>query len=382
MRSSLPPVTMTAMTANTTPSITQICTYYAKGGGLERVVLDLVSGLQQNYAVDVLCTNHGLSTIDEVRDGIKIKSVGGMLSIAGRPLSLGFPAELAKSSADIIHYHLPFPLAAASHLLVKPKAKAVATWHHDLVRYPWFNTLWKPFQKAFLERLDAITVSSPALLDSTPVLSGFRDKCHVIPFGVDLKRFQTVNEQAVSTISNRYRKPLILFVGRLVYYKGCDVLIRAMKDVSASLVVIGEGPLHQEFEKLSQDIGLQDKIFFIGNIPDDELTSYYQACDIFVLPSTVTTECFGVVQMEAMAAGKPVINTFLPTGVPWVSRHGESGLTVPPGDVQSLAQALNQLISDQSLRKTFGQNAQARVQRDFMIEGFIKATSNLYNSIL
>ncbi|MBY0360168.1 MAG: glycosyltransferase [Candidatus Obscuribacterales bacterium] len=370
------------MTANKPISITQICTFYGKGGGLERVVLDLVSGLRSDYTVDVLCSKHGCKTTEEIIDGNKIRSVGGCVSIAGRPLALNFPAELAKTSSDILHYHLPFPLAAASHLLVKPKAKAVATWHHDLVRYPWFNTLWKPYQQAFLEQLDAIMVSSPALIDSTPALSKIRDKCHVVPFGVHLSRFQTIDHKAVSAITNRYPGPIVLFVGRLVYYKGCDILIRAMQGISASLIVVGEGPLRHEFEELSRELGLQNRVFFIGNIPDDELTAYYQASDIFVLPSTLATECFGIVQMEAMAASTPVINTALATGVPWVSKHGESGLTVPPGDVSALTQALNQLVSDPALRKTFGQRAQIRVKQDFSIENFITATTDIYKGIL
>lgn len=370
------------MTTNKPLSITQICTFYGKGGGLERVVMDLVSGLRNDYAVDVLCSKHGYKTTEEIRDGNRIKSVGSCVSIAGRPLALSFPAELAKTSSDILHYHLPFPLAAASHLLVKPKAKAVATWHHDLVRYPWFNALWKPYQQAFLEQLDAIMVSSPALIETTPALHKFRHKCHVVPFGVNLSRFQTVDQNAVSAITNRYSGPIILFVGRLVYYKGCEVLIRAMQDISASLIIVGEGPLRHDFEELSRELGLQNRVFFIGNIPDDQLTAYYQASDIFVLPSTLTTECFGIVQMEAMAASTPVINTALTTGVPWVSKHGESGLTVPPGDVSALAQALNQLVADPALRKTFGQRAQIRVKQDFLIENFIKVTTDIYKSVL
>src|SRR5215207_7920837 len=109
----------------------------------------------------------------------------------------------------------------------------------------------------------------------------------------------------------------------MVPYKGLDVLMKSMVDVDASLVLVGDGPQRAALETLARELGVAHKVLFAGEVDDDDLLAWYHACDLFVLPSTTRAEAFGVVQTEAMACGKPVISTALPTGVPWVNRHME-----------------------------------------------------------
>lgn len=362
-------------------SVTQISTFYRDIGGVEKTVKDLVLGLKQHHQVQVLCTGNGKGTNESLIDGVPVKCVGSELSLAGRPLAFSFPAELAKQNTDILHYHLPFPLAVASHLLVKPKALVVASWHHDLVRHNLFRTLWTPYQKRFFNSADAIIVAAPTIRDNHPLLSAYRDKCHIIPFGVDTARFEIDRTDEVRALRAKYKSPLVLYTGRLVYYKGCEVLIKAMKDVEGSLLIIGDGPLRPELQTLAQEMGIGDRIHFLGRLSDNDLAVCYQATDIFVLPSTLPTECFGLVQLEAMCCGKPVINTALPTGVPWVSKDGESGLTVPPGDVGALTQAINTLLLNESLRQKLGAQGKQRVFREFTMERYIASTAKLYTEL-
>src|SRR5437764_531691 len=168
-------------------------------------------------------------------------------------------------------------------------------------------------------------------------------------------RAQTTRERrhgvnVVRAASYGSAAPLLLFVGRLVYYKGVHILIEAASRWPGSIAIVGEGPLEAELRADVARRGLQERVVFAGRVSDDDLPAYYQACDAFVLPSIARTEAFGVVQIEAMAAGRPVISTNLPTGVPWVNRDGVSGLVVAPDNADALGAALAELGEDEALR--------------------------------
>src|SRR5205814_10132 len=148
----------------------------------------------------------------------------------------------------------------------------------------------------------------------------------------------------------RYAGQLILFVGVLRHYKGVDVLLRALADLSARALVVGQGPKKQEWQALAGKLGVAERVTFLGPVSEVERRILLHACDVFVLPSIDRREAFGIAQLEAMACGKPVIATDLPTGVRFVNRDGVTGLLVPPRDQAALARALTRLLDDAELR--------------------------------
>jgi rhamnosyl/mannosyltransferase len=178
----------------------------------------------------------------------------------------------------------------------------------------------------------------------------------------------------VSALRAATVSPRVLFVGRLVYYKGVEVLFEAMARCTGTLLLVGDGPLEPALRQRAVVLGIQNRVVFAGRVSDEDLPAYYQASDVFVLPSIARTETFGVVQVEAMAAGLPVVSTNLPTGVPWVNQDGVSGLVVPPADPGRLADAIGSLLADPVLRERLGRNAVARAgelfSRDRMIAAF------------
>lgn len=364
-------------------TILQVSTFYSDLGGVEKAVSDLVFGLKADNIVQILCTKHGAGTTLRTVDGVNVLSVGGRFSISGRPLAVDFPFELAKQQCDVVHYHLPFPLAMLGHITAKPNARiSVATWHHDLVRHPTFNRVMRPLTERFLDQVDVIIATAPALIDQTPLLRDRRHKCRVVPLGIDDARFELTAESTTSDLRAKYGSAFVLFVGRLVYYKGCEILIDAISRIDADLVLVGEGPQRAELEKLAGDLNIQHRVHFLGRVSDSELASLYKACEVFVLPSTLPTECFGLVQVEAMLNGKPVINTNLPTGVPWVSIHGQTGLTVEPGDTDGLAGALSKLLSEDDLRRELGRNALTRAKSKFTLTQHVDAVNQVYREFL
>ena len=245
------------------------------------------------------------------------------------------------------------------------------------------RALYRPVLLRFLRRVDRIIVATPQHIDSSPVLPAFRDKCEVIPYGIEIERFRMspAAREASDRVRERHGARIVLFVGRLVYYKGVTHLVRAMQQIDAKLLLVGDGPLKEDLRRAAADLGVADKVCLLGGLSDDEITAHYHACDVFVLPSVANTEGFGLVQLEAMACGKPVVNTNLPTGVPYVSVDGETGITVPPGDSLAIAAAVNRLLGDPDLRRRLGENGRRRVENGFTRQRMVEKVLDLYRRL-
>jgi rhamnosyl/mannosyltransferase len=190
------------------------------------------------------------------------------------------------------------------------------------------------------------------------------------------------NRHLVAQIRGERPEPVVLFVGRMVPYKGVDILLRALVDTPARAVLVGDGPQKTAWEQLARDLGVSDRVRFTGEATAVELGALYQACDMFVLPSVTRAEAFGMVQLEAMAAGKPVICTSLPSGVPWVNQDGVTGLVVPPGDVHALRGAIQTLAGSEVLCRQMGARGRSRVLADFTIARMVDQTTDLYRSLV
>jgi rhamnosyl/mannosyltransferase len=225
-----------------------------------------------------------------------------------------------------------------------------------------------------------VITSSLNYIETSPVLSAYRERCRVIPYGIPIEQFHRYDTEAVAKIRAQYGPRMVLSVGRLIYYKGFEYLIQAMARVEGRLLIVGEGPLRADLERKTQSYKLGDRVVFLGGVQD--VVPYYHAADVFVLASTARSEAFGIVQLEAMACGKPVVNTRLDSGVPSVSVDGVTGLTVPPAHPEALARAINLLLDDPGLRANYGRAARRRVQEEFSLDLMISRTLRLYTEVM
>ena len=251
----------------------------------------------------------------------------------------------------------------------------------DIVRQKRLLAAYRPFLERFLDRVDLIVTSSPNIVRGSELLAPRAEKCRVAPFGLPAQRLvatPAVLRRAAELRAARAGRGIVLFVGRLVYYKGVDVLVRAMLGVDADLVLIGRGPLEAELRALAAANGSAARVTFLAPQGDDELFAWYHAADVLCLPSVARSEAFGLVQIEAHAAGTPVVSTALPTGVPFANPDGVTGLIVPPGNVSALATALNRLLDDDELRARLGGQAQARARREFTVPRMVARTLAVY----
>jgi rhamnosyl/mannosyltransferase len=262
----------------------------------------------------------------------------------------------------------------------------VLTYHSDIVRQKVLVGAYAPLLRRVLDRVDLIIASSPDMVEHSEYLAPVASKCRVVPFGIHVERFAATPERTARAAGlraqatpSRGARPVVLFVGRLVYYKGADVLVRAMADVDADLVMIGSGPLRSSLDGLVTSLGIADRVRFTDAIGHEGLAAWYHAADVLCLPSVARSEAFGLVQLEAHAAGTPVVSTRLTTGVPFVNQHGVTGLTVPPGNVSALAGALRTLTTDEALRARLGAQAAERVARDFTTARMVADTRAVYH---
>jgi rhamnosyl/mannosyltransferase len=293
-----------------------------------------------------------------------------------------YPLWARKFNADVIHVHLPNPLAELSAMLAPREVPIVAHFHSDIVRQRNLLKLYRPFLEAFYRRVDSIIVPTPRHIEISEFVSKHRDKCRVVPFGIPIERFELDEAGRKRADELRDGPPTVLCVGRLVSYKGIEVLIRAFANIKARLVIIGTGPLEKALKNLAQKEGVAERVEFAGQVPDRELVAYYHASELFVLPSVSNAEMFGIVQLEAMACSKPVISTDLPTGVPWVNQHGKTGLVVPPGDVEALAESIRYLLSHRERRQAMGAAGRARVEQQFTSEKMAASLLQIYQELV
>jgi glycosyltransferase involved in cell wall biosynthesis len=353
-------------------------------GGMERIVQLLCEGEQRTTESRVLVANTTNETTTEQWQGVDVTRIASLSSIGSVGVCPGFPLALARAKRDVTVLHEPNPLALVSDWVTAQRGPLVVWFHSEVIRPQWkYRLVYRPFLRRVLRRASRIVVSSPNLAEHAAELRDFRDKCVVVPFGIDTDRLQRTPAVAriAAGIEQRFPGPRILFVGRLVPYKGVDVLLRAMRDVNATALIAGDGPLRGALQQQASDTRIGSRVHFLGHLSDEEVIAHFHACDLFVLPSVTRAETFGVVQLEAMACGKPVVSTNVPTGVPWVNRHGQTGLIVAPGDDRALANALNMLVTDTALRERMGASARQRVAAEFTADRMTALTAALYRDV-
>ncbi|MBL8582414.1 MAG: glycosyltransferase [Rhizobiaceae bacterium] len=360
----------------------------ATPGGIQRHVEHLLNGLKDQVDFVNLVPSRTWRSETSERFGVPTVARAGINVDGSMVLSPGLPFSARtlhrQKPFDLVHLHFPDPM---SHLaaMALPAVPRVITWHADIFRHRAALRLYQPFLRRAAETAAAIIVPTQAHIDNSPVLSVLPDKgkIRIIPFGFDLERF-TRPAQGLAGLRRRFPGRIVFSLGRHVYYKGFDVLLKAIARLPAdvSLVLGGTGPLTAELQDLAARTSIGGRVHFVGLVDDDALPAYYQLCDVFCLPAVSRAEAFGIVQVEAMAAGRPVISTKLGNGVDLVNRDGETGFTVEPGDPQALADALSRLLDDPGAAAELGRTGRERALTEYGLERMARETLDTYRDVL
>lgn len=358
--------------------------YFPHIGGVETVVQQYAKVLNSDYELVILTCQSARSFLskEETIDGIKIIRCASLGNLFSMPISISFVLRLIQGlyQYDVLHFHEPFPLASLISVFPK-RSKYVVTWHSDIVKQSFFRKIVIPFQKLLLRKADLITTTSPALRENSNVLKFYKEKVVVLPLYISLEEYDNCNiiSKPFFNLPSKY----FLFLGRFTYYKGISFLIDAYlkAQIDEPLVLAGGGRLSDsDLAKVHSN----NSIILINRFLEDEEKKYLlKNCHCYLFPSIHNSEAFGITQLEAMAFSKPVINTNLNTGVPWVSIDKESGITIDVNDHKALANAIIEL-SDPDLKeyKKYSDGARERVKTKFNEKVVAPELIRIYKKLL
>lgn len=363
-------------------------------GGIERFSGDLTTALAAR-GVSVAMLAHAepgaAGTQSQTIGGVNVTLTRCLGHLVHAPVSPGFPFALHKLvkqfKPDLLHLHVPN--TSAFWALLSPAARRIpwiVHWHADVpldaarTRLRMAYRVYRPWEQTLLRRASAAVATSRAYCDASDALAPWRNKVAIIPLGLGPAAAAT-ESASISWPATGLR---VLAVGRLSYYKGFDVLLRALASVpQAQLVLIGSGECDASLRKTAVDLGVGERVRFAGYVNDDVLAAAYATADVLCLPSTERSEAFGLVLLEAMRARLPTIASDIRgSGVGSVVVDGQTGVLVPPGDAEALAQTLQRMAGDADLRIRLGLAGERRWQENFTLERVTDQTLTLYRDVL
>lgn len=367
--------------------VLQLGKFYPIKGGVEKVMYDLMSGLsERQIQCDMLC-----ASVDKHYQEIKrneFSTIYAMPSLTkkfGTMISPKLISRLKKIAPqyDLIHIHHPDPMVAYALYLSGYKGKVVVHWHSDILKQKQLLKIIMPLQRWMLKRADLIVGTTPVYVEESPHLSDYQEKVTYLPIGIKPLAY---DEEKAQAIKKEYPgKKIVFSLGRLVEYKGFEYLVDAAQYLPDDYVVLigGTGPLKNSLTEQISSQKLNNKVVLLGRVNDEDLPSYYGACDLFCLSSIMKTEAFAIVQIEAMSIGKPIVATRIPhSGVAWVNEDGVSGLDVEVKNPKALADGIRTIVEDPDLYAELSVGAKKRFYEVFREKKMIDGCLSIYNQVL
>ena len=345
---------------------------------LARATLDL--GVQTDVlALSPNCMNtpivqlHG-HRVHRVQRTVQIASTGFSFEAFSRF------AQLAKT-ADLIHYHFPWPFMDLVHFANRVKIPTVVTYHSDIIRQKTLLKFYRPLKNRFLSSVDKIVATSPNYIATSPALTRYKDKTVVIPIGLDKSTYPQPSAALLAKWRERVGTRFFLFVGMLRYYKGLHILLEALKDTSFPVVIIGTGLIEMELKEQATRLGL-NHVHFLGALPEDDKIALLTLCSALVFPSHLRSEAFGISLLEGAMYGKPLISCEIGTGTSFVNINNDTGLVIEPENPVALKDAMGFLWDNQLEAKKMGEQAEKRYWEYFTAKKMAASYVEVYNELL
>ncbi len=380
-------------------NIVHLSKYYPPyQGGIETHVQALAQAQASlGHKVEVICVNGNnedgeysdkTKTVSEYDRNVAITRLGRVATMARFdicPELVARVAEIGSRRDTVLHLHTPNPMMLLVLANLLRSVPFVITHHSDIVKQKFLKYVLRPFEVLVYSRSSMVLATSRNYLDGSKFLNIYKDKVRFLPLGIDTEEFVRPNQDALNfrdDLRNNYPGPIWLVVGRLVYYKAIHLATEALCHVPGTLVIVGVGPLERNLRSLAIELGVDDRIVWLGNISRNELVGAYHAAKALWFPSNIRSEAFGLVQVEAMASSCPVINADIPgSGVSWVSRHEIEALTVPVNDSYELAKAANRMLEDDRLYSNLVEGSRKRAsQFNHMV--MASQSISVYNDVL
>ena len=361
-------------------------------GGIETTSQQVCLALKKEnkYKQVIIAYNDNKLTSYEEDDDYKIVRVGTQIKLASQPLSISYKKELKKILEEfepqIIHFHFPNPFASHYLLKLKYKGKIIVHYHADIIKQRIIKKFFIKQTKLLLNKADAIIATSPNYLEGTDFLPLYKNRTVIIPSSIQKERTIITDlqkEEAKKIIGKYHGKKIVFFYGRHVEYKGLKYLIQANNELDQNkvqIIIAGTGPLTNYLKEEAKGF---NNIEFVGRLNDDEINSYFLACDLFAFPSITRNEALGLTLIESLSFGKPAVTFNIPgSGVNYVNLNNVTGLEANNLDSHQFACNINTILNDNQIYNEFSINAQKRFKEIFSIEAFENNITSLYERFI
>ena len=357
--------------------------YFPDVGGIETSARQIAEASAKNGdEISVLCFGDKNEVIE--KNNVIIHRIKPIFNVGSASISLKYLTQYRKLSknTEIIHFHVPNPFGELAFCLFKNHgAKTLCTYHLDPVKPKLFVWAYKKLLNHFMKKVDVICPTSPHYIISSQVIADFLEKCRTVPLGVDIKSFQNVSKEKINEAESKVahlKHPRILFCGRFAYFKGIPILLDALSLLpDCNLIMVGDGKKRQETEEQINRLNLRDRVYLAGLQTGEDYRAFFYTADLFAFPST-WPESFGIVGLEALAAGLPIITTEIWAGSSYFNEDEKTGIIIPPNDPQALANAIKRIIENPELAKSMSINARQRAEK-FSIEKMPERYQEIYD---
>jgi glycosyltransferase involved in cell wall biosynthesis len=364
--------------------------FYPHLGGVESHVYTISKELvDRGHNVSVFTSKVPIHAKDEeYLDGIRVNRIKPIFNLFTTPVMPKLKNKLIAQQADVVHAHVPPPFSEyyAASACKYNKLPFALTYHCDL-EIP--NLLSRPvvafYRRTFgayaIRNSDRIIVHTESYAATSR--SVWKYEPTIIPSAIDIDRFQP--KDLSSKIRKKHKlgnSKIVLYLGRLKFHKGLEYLIESAKftDSDIKYLIVGEGDYENQLREIVDNLGVQERVIFTGRVPNSEIPKYYNACDVFILPSVERLEAFGLVVIEAMASGKPVIISNIP-GVRENITDGEEGLLIEPTNPEDIAEKINHLMADKKFRERMGAKGRKKVENNYTLKRVVDQLEEVYQEL-
>ncbi|QRX84519.1 glycosyltransferase family 4 protein [Glaciimonas sp. PAMC28666] len=353
-------------------------------GGVEQVIAQLARGTSKlGVQTDVLSLSANPGVSPMAMDGHSLYRAKLNIEIA----SSGFSAsafwqfaQLAKK-ADVIHFHFPWPFMDLVHFATRAHKPTVVTYHSDIIRQQKLLKIYRPLKRMFLSSVDRIVATSPSYLSSSAVLTRYADKVSVIPIGLDKTSYPAPLPALQQYWRERLGEKFFLFIGVLRQYKGLHILLAAAQGTNYPIVIVGAGPMEEELKAQVAQLGLQN-VHFLGQVSEEDKVALLTMSYAVILPSHLRSEAFGISLLEGAMYGKPLLSCELGTATTFINLSNETGLVVPPNDVDALRNAMQVLWDNPEVAAEMGRRAEERYWAQFTAKQMASSYVALYTELM
>jgi rhamnosyl/mannosyltransferase len=360
-------------------------TYYPDSfGGVEQVIRQMVTGSARlGVQAEVLTLTRDKNKLELDFEGHAVHRVPLNIEIASTGFSWSAFARFKQlaATADIIHYHFPWPFMDMAHFICRINKPSVVTYHSDIVRQKYLFKVYQPLQNKFLDSVDRIVATSPNYLATSPTLAKYRAKTEIITYGLDASIYPEPDANCKEKWRTRFPTPFFLFVGMLRYYKGLHILLDAAVGTQIPIVILGNGPVELELKRQADRLNLRN-VHFLGALPEEDKIALMQLCYGLVFPSHLRSEAFGITLLEAAMFGKPMISCEIGTGTSYVNVDQQTGLVVPASDPQAIRHAMQYLLEHPVRARQMGQQAALRYAECFTAQKMALSYQALYQQLI